>query len=76
MTQLLRALRGFPQFLFLHVLGLLIAVLGDFETFGLTVLGVLIALATTPVIGAASALGLYLVMRHTMHVVSAVITSR
>jgi hypothetical protein len=76
MAKLLIAAYQFPQFLYLHLLGLLLAVLTDFVTFGLVVLGVLIAIATTPAIGAAAAFGLYLVMRQTTIVATAVLSSR
>lgn len=52
-----------PKFLLLHTLGLLLAITSEFEAFAVAVVGVLVGLVTAPLIGAAVALTLYLVLR-------------
>lgn len=60
---MIKALLGFPKFLFLHALGLVAAVLTEFEAFSLAVIGVLLGFALGPLVGAAIALSLYIVLR-------------
>lgn len=59
----MKVVTGFPKFLVDHVRGLAVAILSDFDTLSLVVLGVLLGLLVSPLVGATGALGIYVVLR-------------